>query len=376
VSGTNPPARSRPPLPRWTVPVVAAVVLVASGVTLWALWRWIDGLALADAAKRATAQLDAVKTASGIAIGGGGLFALYLAARRQRTQELELAQRERAQAHAEQVAETNRLHAERVAAAAEDDAAARRVTELYTKASEQLGSDKAPVRLAGLYALERLAQENPDQRQTVVNLLCAYLRMPYALPGDPPGDEENRSLYDTRLQEREVRLTAQRTLATGLSALDDSYWANADLDLTGATLIDLDLNFCVVHQATFARASFVGDADFTGTTFTGDADFREASFAGTAWFSDASFTRNGEFTRVSFAAGASFRGTSIAGDALFDDVSFGGSADFELASLTDVTSFRGASFAGDAEFSGASLPESTWAHLSEAGARGLRAFRS
>jgi plasmid stabilization system protein ParE len=39
-----------------------------------------------------------------------------------------------------------------------------------SKAGEQLGSDKALVRLAGLYALERLAQDNPVQRQTVVNV--------------------------------------------------------------------------------------------------------------------------------------------------------------------------------------------------------------
>ncbi|HWM04943.1 MAG TPA: hypothetical protein VNP92_21600 [Actinophytocola sp.] len=40
-------------------------------------------------------------------------------------------------------------HQERVAAAAEVDAEARRVTDLYTKAVDQLGSDKAPVRLGG-----------------------------------------------------------------------------------------------------------------------------------------------------------------------------------------------------------------------------------
>lgn len=52
--------------------------------------------------------------------------------------------------------------------ATEQDAAERRITEVYTKAADQLGSDKAPVRLARLYALERLAQDNPDQRQTIV----------------------------------------------------------------------------------------------------------------------------------------------------------------------------------------------------------------
>jgi hypothetical protein len=37
------------------------------------------------------------------------------------------------------------------------DATERRITELYTKGADQLGSDQTPVRLAGLYALERLA---------------------------------------------------------------------------------------------------------------------------------------------------------------------------------------------------------------------------
>jgi hypothetical protein len=39
----------------------------------------------------------------------------------------------------------------------EHDATQRRITETYTKAVDQLGSDQAAVRLGGPYALERLA---------------------------------------------------------------------------------------------------------------------------------------------------------------------------------------------------------------------------
>jgi glycerol uptake facilitator-like aquaporin len=53
------------------------------------------------------------------------------------------------------------------------------VTDTYTKAVEQLGHDQAPVRLGAMYALERLAQDNPPRRQTIVDVLCAYLRMPF-----------------------------------------------------------------------------------------------------------------------------------------------------------------------------------------------------
>jgi hypothetical protein len=74
-------------------------------------------------------RLEVIKTAGSIVIGTGGAAALLLTARRQRFVEL--------------------------------DGTERRITDLQTKAAELLGSDQAAVRLAGLYALERLAQDNP-----------------------------------------------------------------------------------------------------------------------------------------------------------------------------------------------------------------------
>ncbi|RCG28724.1 hypothetical protein DQ384_23640 [Sphaerisporangium album] len=58
------------------------------------------------------------------------------------------------------------------------DVIARQITDLSAKASEQLGSDKAAVRIGGLTDLERLAQAHPELRQTVVDRICAYLRAP------------------------------------------------------------------------------------------------------------------------------------------------------------------------------------------------------
>jgi hypothetical protein len=120
-------------------------------------------------------QLDAIRTAGTIVVGSGGAAALLLAARRQRSTEIALKQKDRDQVD---IARAYALQ-KRVAEDARQDAVERRITELYTKAADQLGSDKAPVRLAGLDALERLAQDNESQRQTIVNVLCAYLRMPY-----------------------------------------------------------------------------------------------------------------------------------------------------------------------------------------------------
>ena len=71
-------------------------------------------------------------------------------------------------------------HQETATVLSDLDATERRIAELYAKAVEQLGSDEAQVRFGGLYALERLAQDNPAHRQTIVNVICAYLRMPFS----------------------------------------------------------------------------------------------------------------------------------------------------------------------------------------------------
>ena len=55
----------------------------------------------------------------------------------------------------------------------------RTLNERFTTAAEQLGSDKPSVRLAGVYAMAGLADDWEANRQTCVNVLCAYLRMPY-----------------------------------------------------------------------------------------------------------------------------------------------------------------------------------------------------
>jgi hypothetical protein len=129
--------------------VLGAVIVLGIGVAAFTVLLWRYG------------GLDAIRTASAITVAAGGAAALLLVARRQRSTELTLE------------------HQREVALAAERDAAEQRITELYAHAVDQLGAEKAPVRLGGLHALERLAQNNPVQRQTIIDVICAYLRMPY-----------------------------------------------------------------------------------------------------------------------------------------------------------------------------------------------------
>ncbi|MDX8036320.1 pentapeptide repeat-containing protein [Lentzea sp. BCCO 10_0856] len=340
-----------------------AVVTIVLVVVLW--WAGTAGL---SGAALVTARFDALRTGLSIGIGGGGIFALYLAWRRQHATEIGLVQKERDQADValayelqRETAEHTRQHVERVAATTERDAEARRITDLYAKSVEQLGSDKAPVRHGGLYALERLAQDHPDNRalrQTVVNVLCAYLRAPFDLPGDQPDANalaEIRDEYRGRVQEREVRLTAQRILTTHLDPGDDAdhpsttFWSDADLDLTAAVLIDWDMNRGRPHNAIFRDAVFIGDTRFTNASITGRASFVDATFAAGARFENAKFAETARFDNSKF--------TWIA---RFDDVAFAKMACFGRATFTEGSFFERASFSDYALFPQTSFGKQTW----------------
>lgn len=326
--------------------VVAAVgggMLVVSGL-LTLLWLLVDG-----GSPQAAVQMELVRVALTIVLGGGGLFGLWLAWRRQRSTEIALQQKERDQADVtrayqlqRETFETTRQHQERVAEATDHDAEARRITDLYIKAVEQLGSDKAPVRLGGLYALERLAQDHIEQRQTIVNVICAYLRMPYTLPGDDPalvGDHQEH------LQEREVRLAAQRILCVHLlPGVDfdnriETFWEKIDLDLTGATLIDMRLTDCRIRDATFRDATFIGEAVFRRAVFTGNAVFSRATFTDTARFGEVTFDSGARFKDATFASHAWFRGAVFTGDTVFNGATFRGDVLFRAAVFTGPTRF-------------------------------------
>jgi hypothetical protein len=147
------------------------------------------------------------------------------------------------------------------------------ITDTYTRAVEQLGHDHAPVRLGALYSLVSLAQDNPPRRQTVVDVLCAYLRMPYTpLLVDESGSElveESVSESVTgREQELQVRLTAQRLLGDhlrpprGISGRDaqsiepsprEPFWPGISFDLSNAILVGFE-----VQRISAVDARFVG----------------------------------------------------------------------------------------------------------------------
>jgi uncharacterized protein YjbI with pentapeptide repeats len=187
--------------------------------------------------------------------------------------------------------------------AARSDAIARQITDLSAKASEQLGSDKAAVRIGGLTDLERLAQTYSELRQTVVERICAYLRAPYQPPPDhadkkpaarhrsnrlvPPMQSQLSGMNEIaeRRLELDVRRTAQQILKRHLSwpsGADQplSYWDSIELDLRDAALVELDLQDCRISSADFRNAKFYRTTVLNRAVFTGDATFQDATFFG------------------------------------------------------------------------------------------------
>jgi uncharacterized protein YjbI with pentapeptide repeats len=330
----------------WTLIAAAAVAVTAFAITVWLLAIASHAAAGTDLA---SARLDAVRTGLAAGGGAGAAVGLMLAFRRQHHQEI-------------------------ATLLADQDATQRRITELYTKAVEQLGSDKAPVRLGGLYALERLAQDNPSQRQTIVNVICAYLRMPFPpMADDAVAAAPNRNAAgenpetnsavgtadDVWQQEKQVRITAQRIISDHLrqqytredSNKTDSprFWKDTRLDLAGATLIDFDLSTSTLDEALFDGATFKGSTNFNNATFTGYAQFNKASFSEMARFAGTTFLSYATFVKATFSKEALFGGATF-NSAQFIQTAFDGSAQFSRTTFKDYSLFSEAAFSSGVQF--------------------------
>jgi uncharacterized protein YjbI with pentapeptide repeats len=354
------------PLSKATILVAVVVLLGVAGVVFF-------GLFLVYAGADPTVEVD-VRTIGTIVFVGVGALALWLATRQRRFTELRLE------------------HAEK-------DATERRVTELYSKAADQLGSGKAPVRLAGLYALERLANASREQRQTIVDVICAYLRMPYDGPGEmlpAKGNDPGSSWHsqgtarqvsgsnggavvseegERAREEREVRLAAQEILTRNLRYSADIArswrrrrhdlpgnigWPKTRLNLRGATLMNADFSNCHIENADFSGVRFIGAASFEGATFTGTGvNFRGAEFEKDAMFSDARFNCDAVFDVARFGQ-AFFYGAQFERDAAFIGTTFWDHGTFVLVRFAGRTVFLGARFGGKADFSSSRFSSSTW----------------
>ncbi|MFE9688093.1 hypothetical protein [Streptomyces sp. NPDC006285] len=139
--------------------------LLAAGTVFYALVVLLDFQGIDTTAKLDAKMLfDLVRFSFGVVAGAGALVALVVAYRRQRVDE--------GGAHRE---------------------ATRRHTERFSQAVDQLGSHSPAVQLGGVHALAGLADDALDNSlcQTCIDVLCAYLRLPFTPdPGQELAHEE------------------------------------------------------------------------------------------------------------------------------------------------------------------------------------------
>lgn len=251
---------------------VTAAVLVTVVTTFVLLW-----------VEPKLSKAEAIKTGG---LAGGAvvaLYALWLNDRRRRTEEAR-----------------HELESDKVA------------DERFARAVEMLGNEADQVRVGAMHALAGLARSTPRYKQTVLDVLCAYLRRPFEhpaytkLPEDPDQAFHRSTDADKPTpeqdQERTVRLTAQRLITDLLPWGQDTDPTLYHLDLTGADVEYLRLEGRRVGRLTARRTRFHGitafrevsfgkPALFSGGAFLGRVDFRHAQFTGGMSLQDVRFER-------------------------------------------------------------------------------------
>ncbi len=333
---------------RWLLGGIAAVVIIV--IVLW-FGPWLLTLApnhglTADQELKAKndVRTTLVQAVAGLAVASGALITYRTFLHNQQDQAKRHDREER----------TFRLHQ------------SQQVTDTYTKAVEQLGSDQAPVRLGALYSLERLAQDDPSRRQTVVDVMCAYLRMPYTPPTSTkpatasvtasaqdasPAHSIEESVDREAAQELQVRRTSQRLLAEHLRrpkrtlaeedpqrlqpSPGETFWPGISLDLTGATFTEFYGDEISVARADFFGATFLGLAWFDKATFK-EGLFDSAKFLGSAWFNDAKFVEIAGFSATTFSGHASFHGVTFQRRASFHRATFHEEPTFGYTRITNL----------------------------------------
>lgn len=296
-----------------------------------------------------TTGADALRT-GGLAAGSVvALYGLWLNDRRRRVDE----QRQEVE-QLRQELETRRtdLDSDRIA------------DERFARAVELLGHEADQVRVGALHALAGLARSHPDHAQTVLDVLCSYLRRPFLHPrysaDSASGDSWTRG--DTHEAERklQVRLTAQRLVAELLPAADDERAPSYDLDLTNATLEHfeltdrkvgtLTLRYAQLFSSTnFSRSRFTGPVWLTGTN-VGNGRLRgrfrcdDAVFEQLGWFSGFRAVGRTSFDRTRFGGATKFADGRFGAELFAVGTSFGGSADFRSVEITGPVDFTGAVF--------------------------------
>ncbi len=270
----------------------------------------------------------------------------------------------------------------------------------YTKAVEQLASEKATVRLGGIYTLVGLvdewltddtleAEEQQKEGQVIVNNLCSYIRSPFPLAEKIDEYEARQELKELESKKPDILLpdespkldtlrkrfedSAEYQEPDNIAALQAAFHEEQDVRRAifeelgkRSSKVSMDKNREVtVTPGTWSTFGFnfsrapifyplnnltIEQGNFVSARFYGEADFGCAEFAGAANFRDTKFTGNANFENAKFAGAADFGGAEFAGVAGFGNATFTENAYFSNAEFTEDAYFRSAKFSGKTSF--------------------------
>ena len=292
----------------------------------------------------------------------------------------------------------------------------------YTKAVEQLASEKAAVRLGGIYTLVGLADEwiaddsltkdkQNEEGQVIINNLCSYIRSPFPLAEKIEEYEARKALENlqklesekldeemsSRLQvllkrfedsgeyEKPKDITTdyakfheeqdvRRTIFVEMSKRSSTFakndkgeiietvpgiWSDFDFDFSRSPIF-YPLNSLTIEKGNFSSAKFYSNAYFGKATFTQTADFSWATFTQTADFSWATFTQTADFSGARFTQTARFSGARFTQTADFSWARFTQTARFSWARFTQTADFSEAAFTQTAYFSRARFTQTAY----------------
>ena len=200
--------------------------------------------------------------------------------------------------------------------------------ERYTKAVEQLGDEKAPIRMGGVYTLvglvdEWLEEENlsePErlkEGQVIINNLCAYIRSPFTLASHydelskanptPKGIYRGKKekIYADKAtldSEADIRLGIIKEIHDRLQGSGKNApgaWSDFEYDFSGSTFfypIDLT-NSYYAKPINFSGSTYECGAYFTGSTYQDEADFSGSIFYSDVYFGTYIFNNPSRFTK-------------------------------------------------------------------------------
>lgn len=142
------------------------------------------------------------------------------------------------------------------------------VTERFTKAIDQLGSKTLDVRLGGIYALERIAQESERDHWPIVEVLTAFVRerAPWT-----ESDGEERGQLDSEMRKPNTDVQAVLTVLgrrTRSSESDDQRLDLVGTDLRGANLRGSHLERANLSE-THLEGADLDEAHLDGAIFGG-----------------------------------------------------------------------------------------------------------